>query len=59
MTNASVKPALERIQTYIAEIKDLIQNGKGKQNHEESEQKTEPVDCLCDETKKELKPNAE
>ena len=51
MTKATVKPALEKIQTDIEEIKDMIQNGNGKENLEE------PMDCLCDETKEVLEQN--
>ena len=51
MTNATVKPALEKIQTDIEEIKTMMQNGNGKQDLED------PVDCLCDETKEVLEQN--
>ncbi len=57
MTKASVRPALEKIQTDIEEIKTMIQNANGEQNP--PEQQKEPVDCLCDETKTELESDAE
>jgi len=57
MTKASVRPALEKIQTDIEEIKTMMKNGNGEQNP--PEQQKEPVDCLCDETKKELEPDGE
>lgn len=52
LTNASVKPQLERIETDIAEIKNMIQNANGKLVEE-------PVDCLCNDTKKVLKEKEE
>lgn len=36
----------ERIETDVAEIKELIQNGNSKQEEAENQ-----VDCLCDNTK--------
>ena len=39
----------EKIESDVAEIKEIMKNGN---NHDQA--KTEKVDCLCDETKKEL-----
>ena len=44
----------EKIESDVAEIKEIMKNGNNN-NHTN----TEKVDCLCDETKKELEENAE
>jgi len=57
MTNASVKPALERIESGLDELKEMIQNRNGNSIQEKSNEPTEEADCLCPETKKELETN--
>ncbi len=59
MTNASVKPALEKIQNDLEEIKEMVQNGNGNLIQEKSNEPTEEADCLCNDTKKVLDENEE
>lgn len=42
----------EKIESDITEIKEIMKNGSNNQTKEK-------VDCLCDETKKELEENVE
>ena len=58
MTNASVKPALSRIEKKLDEMKDMLEtNGNSKENENEpsasNENSSIEMTC-CDNTKKEM-----
>lgn len=50
MTNASVKPALSRIEKKLDEMKDMLETND---NSEENENSSIEMTC-CDNTKKEM-----
>lgn len=56
MTNATVKPALEKIQNDIQELKEMMQNGNGGPIKEET-CASQVRQCQPEETKKELGKN--
>ena len=53
MARPKVDSRLQNIEKDIAEVKQMMKNGNGKQNQEDS------VDCLCNETKEVLEENGE